>query len=144
MGKYGGHTPLGVELNKIDSKINQSDIERFKTARAILRESCKGLYVFTMDLLDGDGKVVRRTGPIPIIGTNDQLAATYGSPANMVGSDSEPWEAIIFYTGPTVNNGVALITRKVYQIAGGSFEAVTFSNELVAKGTAYAPPGSGM
>jgi hypothetical protein len=142
--EFGGHTRLGGRLNQVVSKIDHLDVGRFKSARAVLKESYKGLYVFFMDLLSAEGVVVGRTGPIPIIGTEDQLAMTYGSPQNMVGEDQEPWEAIIFYQGTTANNGVAMVTRRLQQLKGGRFEAVTLANELVAKGAAYAPPGSGM
>jgi len=142
--KFAGHSVFGSRLNQIVSKTDHLDVGRFKTARAILRESYNGLYVFRMDLLSPDGEVVRRTGPIPVIGTEDQLAASYGSPQNMVGLEDEVWEAIIFYHGTTVSNGIALITRRLHQLEGGRFEATTIANELVARGAAYAPPGSGM
>jgi len=96
-------------------------------------------------LIDANGTIVGNpTGPIPIIGTEDQLAMSYGSPENMTGGESEVWEAIVFYSGTSVNKGVALVTRKLHELEGGRFEAVGLANELVAKGAAYAPPGSGM
>jgi len=145
MSKFAGHSPLGKRLNKIVSKTDHMDVGRFKTARAILRESHNGLYIFKMDLLDVNGNVVGNpTAPIPIIGTEDQLAMSYGSPENMTGGESEVWEVIIFYNGTTVNKGIALVTRRLHELPGGRFEAVTLANELVAKGAAYAPPGSGM
>jgi len=142
--KFAGHSQLGKRLNQIISKTDHLDVARFKTARAILKESVNGLYVFRMDLLDGNGNVTQRTGPISVIGTEDQLAMFYGTPANMTGGDSEAWEAIIFYHGTTVNNGVALIIRRVQQLKSGKYEAVATANELVAKGTSYASPGSGL
>jgi len=142
--EFGGHSSLGAHLNRVGSKLDHIDVSRFKNARAVLKESHKGLYVFFMDLLDGAGQVVGKTGPIPIIGTEDQLSQLYGTPSNMTGGDQERWEAIVFYQGTTVNNGVALVTRRLQELEGGKFEAVSVANELVAKGAAYAPPGSGM
>ena len=142
--KFGGHSRFGKRLNQIISKTDHLDVGRFKTARAIIDRPYKDLYIFWMKLLDSKGKVVGETNPIPIIGTEDQLAFTYGSPHNMAGGESESWEVIIFYSGTTVNNGVALVTRRLQELPGGRYESVTLANELVAKGTAYSPPGSGM
>jgi len=143
--KFGGHSVLGTRLNNVISKTDHMDVGRFKTARAILKKPYKGSYVFTMDLLDSNGFIVGLpTGPIPIIGTDDQLATTYGPPSAMTGGESERWEVIIFYQGTTVSNGVALVSRRVQELEGGRFESVSLANELVAKGAAYAPPGSGM
>jgi hypothetical protein len=142
--KFGGHSRFGKRLNQVVSKTDHLDVDRFKTARAIIYKSYKDLYIFNMKLLDSNGNVVGETNPIPIIGTEDQLAMFYGSPHNMTGGESEVWEVIIFYRGTTVNNGVALVTRRLQELQGGRFEAVTLANELVAKGTSYSPPGSGM
>ena len=143
-GIFGGHSPLGKKLNQIGSKTDHLDIDRFKTARAILIESYKGLYVFKMGLLNSKGEIVKQTGPIPIIGPEDQLAMFYGSPEKLVQGDKSAWEAIIFYKGTSVSNGVALITRQLQELEGGRFEATTLANELLAKGTSFAPPGAGM
>jgi len=142
--KFGGHTQLGKRLNQVISKTDHMDVGRFKTARAVIKESVGNVYTFKMDLLDNNGKVVGRTDPIPIIGVEDQLAMSYGTPANMTGGDSEAWEVIIFYHGTTVNTGTALVVRRLQQLKSGRYEAVVTANELVAKGAAYAPPGSGV
>jgi len=143
-GKIGGHTQFGKKINQVISKTDHLDVDRFKTARAIIKKSYQDLYVFTMSLLDNNGNIVGETGPIPVIGTEDQLAMFYGSPANMTGGETESWEVIVFYHGTSVSNGVALITRRLQQLKSGRYEAVATANELVAKGVAYAPPGSGM
>jgi hypothetical protein len=142
--KFGGHSRFGKRLNQIISKTDHLDVDRFKTARAIIDKSYKDLYIFTMKLLDSKGRVVGNTNPIPVMGTEDQLAMFYGSPHNMTSGESGVWEVIIFYNGTSVNTGVALISRRLQELAGGRFESVTLANELVAKGTSYSPPGSGM
>ena len=143
-GKVGGHTPLGTRLNKIISTTDHVDVGRFKTARAIIKRSYANSYVFYMDLLDNQGVPVKEVGPIPVIGTEDQLAMFYGSPENMVGSTQERWEAIIFYQGTTVKNGVAMVARRLHEVEGGAYEASTKANECVSKGSSFAPPGSGL
>lgn len=142
-GRVGGNTPLGVQLNRMISVTDHVDVGRFKTARAIIKRPYNDTYVFYMDLLDSSGRILKEVGPIQVIGTEDQLAMFYGSPQKMTGGDQERWEAIIFYQGTTVQNGIAMVARRLHEVAGGLFEATTTANELVAKGTSFAPPGPG-
>lgn len=144
MSKFGGNSPLGKRLNRIVTKTDHVDVGRFKTARAVIKKPYKGSYIFYMDLLDNNGNIVGKTGPVPVIGTEDQLAMFYGTPANMTGGDQERWEAIIFYQGTNASQGIAMVSRRIHEVAGGRYESVTLSNELVAQGAAYAPPGSGL
>ena len=144
MSKLGGNTPLGKQINRLTTKTDHMDVGRFKTARAVIKKAYKDSYIFYMDLIDGNGNVIGKTGPVPVIGTEDQLAMFYGSPANMTGGTSERWEAIIFYQGTNASAGIAMVSRRLHEMAGGRYEAVVLSNELVAQGAAYAPPGSGM
>jgi hypothetical protein len=137
---HGGHTQLGSELNKNSQRTDHIDISRLNTKRAILYKTHKSQYVFYMKLLDNDGKIVSTTGPISLIGSPDDLASRYGSPKDM----ENAWEVLISYRGTSVNRGTAQVTRSVGTTAGGRTEEVEQSNQLLVKGTAFAPPGSGM
>jgi hypothetical protein len=72
------------------------------------------------------------------------MSLLYGTPQNLSRGQGAAWEVIIFYTGASVNKGIALVSRRLYEVAGGRFEATKVANELLAKGTAYAPPGAGI
>jgi hypothetical protein len=139
-----GYTDLGRQINRVSRKSETQDVGKFKTARAIILRPSNDSYSFYMGLLDGAGKIVQETKPIPLAGTEDQFAMSYGSPHNLSRGQGEAWEVIIFYTGTSVNKGVAIVARRLYELSGGIFEATKTANELVTKGTAYAPPGPGM
>jgi len=137
---YGGHTNLGSQINNISQKTAQTNTSRARQKRAIIKKSYNNMYVFYMDLLDSRGKIERTTGPIPIVGSPEDLAMRYGSPSEMEGL----WEVLISYKGPSVTTGSAQIIRRVGSTYGGQIENTEQSNQVPLKGVAYAPPGSGM
>jgi len=143
--KFAGHSTLGKRLNNIVSKTDHIDIDRFKTARAIIIESIdEKQYIFKMDLLNSKGDVVGRTGYIPLIGEPTALAASYGTAKNLLLTGSSGWECIIFYRGTSASSGVAMITRKATLLEGGRFTEANEANIVTSSGTAIASPGAGM
>ena len=137
---HGGHTQLGNELNKNSQRTDHVNISRLNTKRAIIHKSYNGRYVFYMKLLNNDGNIVNITGPIPLVGSPNDLVSRYGSPEEM----ENAWEVLISYRGTSVNRGTAQITQSIGTTTGGRTEEVEQSNQLIVKGTAFAPPGSGM
>jgi hypothetical protein len=133
---FGGHSELGTILNKQGQKTAHLNIEKTNFKRAVIYKSLGGAYIFTMRLLD-TGKI---TAPIPIVGSIDNLAMTYGSPKDMEGQ----FEVLISYKGSSVNRGIAQITRKLGSSLNNEIEESQQANQLQVKGTAFAPPGSGM
>jgi hypothetical protein len=144
MTRTAGNTSLGRTINRVTRKTERQDTVQFNSARAIILKPWKDSYVFYMALLDKSGRIVKNTQPIALAGTEEQLAMLYGSPQNLSRGQGSAWEVIVFYTGNSVNKGIALVARRLYEVAGGAFEAVKTANELVAQGTSWAPPGTGM
>jgi hypothetical protein len=136
-----GRTSLG---RTIDSKSAHADYDKPKIARAIILRPYNDLYVFYMGLLNENNQIVMETRPIRLIGTQDQLAAQYGPPSELSRGSGSAWSVIIHYSGASVNNGFATIQGRVYENTAGEYEATKSANELLAKGTSWAPPGSGM
>ena len=130
----GGHTPLGVELNKQHQKTNHTNVDRVNFKRAVIYKSFNGTYLFKMRLLD-TGKVI---GPIPLVGSPDELSMRYGTPTEMEGA----WEVMITYKGSSINRGVANVIGEYNASITSSKERAEQSNQLKIKGTAFAPPGS--
>lgn len=142
---FEGNTELGRQMNRVSRKSETQEAGKFKQARAIILKPSNDTYTFYLGLLNGRGEIVQETSPIPLMGGDESaLSAMYGTPQNLSRGQGAAWEVIIFYTGPSVNKGVALISRRLYEGPGGKFEATKTANELLAKGTAYAPPGAGI
>jgi hypothetical protein len=141
----GGHTELGRQINKTSRKSETQDVGKFKTARAIILKPSNDTYSFYMGLLNSRGEIIKETIPIALIGGDETtLSLLFGTPQNLSRGQGSAWEVIIFYTGASVDKGVALVSRRLYEVAGGRFEATKVANELLVKGTAYAPPGAGV
>ena len=138
--EYGGHSQLGQSLNKSSQRTDHINLRRVNTRRGVIKESYRGTYYFYMTLLDESDRAIGTTNPIPVSGSSDDLAARYGSPEEMEGQ----WEVLITYRGPSADNGTAKVIGKFGNIVGGVTEEALQSNELNVKGTAFAPPGSGM
>ena len=132
----GGHTELGQSINGINQKTVDLNVKVTNHKMAIIKSSYNGMYVFKMQLIE-DGYI---TGPIPIVGSPNELAMRYGSPIEMEGK----WEVLISYKGKSVNRGTAQIIKQIGDTIGGEVEEVEQCNQLMVKGTAFAPPGSGM
>lgn len=137
---FGGHTSLGSEINNLGQKTAQTNMSRAREKRAIIKKSYSGMYIFYMDMLDSRGNIEKTVGPIPLIGSSEDLAMRYGSPQEMEGQ----WEVIITYKGSSVNRGKAQVTRRVGATIGSEIELSEQSNQVPLKGVAYAPPGPGM
>ena len=135
-GLLGGHTPIGVDLNKQHQKTSHTNVDRVNFKRAIINKSLNGTYIFTMRLLENN----KITAPIPIVGSPDELAMRYGTPTEMEGQ----WEVIIMYKGSAISRGVAHIVGSTGASVNGEKETIEQSNQLLVKGTAFAPPGAGM
>ena len=136
---FGGHTELGSALNRNSQQLDHSKVSRINTKRAIIHKSLKGQYIFYMKLLDQEGRITAITGPIPIVGSSDDLVSRYGSPEEMENN----WEVLITYKGTTVNRGVAQVTSSI-GTKNNKTEEVEQANQLLVKGTAFAPPGPGV
>lgn len=137
---HGGHTELGNQLNKTSQKTDHVDVSRTNTKKAIIYKSYKNRYVFYMKLLNKKGQLVGKTGPIPLVGTPNELSLRYGTPEEM----ENEWMVIITYRGTTINRGTAQVIGKIGTALGGDTTEVEQSNQLQVKGTAFAPPGPGM
>lgn len=135
-GLHGGHTPIGVELNKQSQKTSHINVDRFNFKRGILYKSFKNTYIFSVRLTDS-GKI---TNPIPLLGSSEDLVMRYGSPEEMEGQ----WEVLVMYKGNSINRGVAQIIGELGASVTSSAETVEQSNQLIVKGTAFAPPGAGI
>ena len=132
----GGHSQLGVELNKQGQKTSHTFIEKMNFKKAVLLKSYNNLYVFWMRLSDTN----KITKPIPLVGSPEELAMRYGSPTEMEGE----WEVLISYKGTSVNRGTANILGRYGTTISQGQEHIEQSNQLNVKGTAFAPPGPGM
>lgn len=137
---HGGHTELGSQLNQNSQKLDHSETNRINTKTAIIYKAYKNRYVFRMKLLDRNGNVAGITGPIPLVGSPDDLVSRYGSPTDMENN----WEVLITYRGTTVNRGTAQVTRSIGGSGNKLTEETEKTNQLLVKGTAFAPPGSGV
>jgi hypothetical protein len=148
MSRTAGRTALGRTINQIASKAAHSDNNKNKTASAIILTSVGDNYTFRMGLLDDNRRVVSETKPIRLIGEETELASRYGAPSALTrgNTDGFDWEVIIYYSGSSVNSksAYAVIHGKVYETKDGKYEAVKSANELLAKGTSWAPPGAGV
>ena len=136
---YGGHTELGSHLNQNSQRTEYLDIEKVNTRRAIIHKSYKGQYIFYMKMFDNNGNLSKITGPIPIVGAPGDLSSRYGAPSELENN----WEVLITYRGTSINRGTAQITKSVGTTIGGRTEEVEQTNQLMVKGTAFAPPGPG-
>ena len=137
---HGGHTELGSSLNQNNQRLDHTETSRLNLKRGIIYKSYKNRYIFQMKLLDHKGNIVGITGPIPIVGSPDDLASRYGSPSDMENN----WEVLISYKGTTVNRGTAQVVRAVGSDGNKLTQEVEESNQLLVKGTAFAPPGAGV
>lgn len=135
-GLYGGHTPIGVDLNKQSQKTSHINVDRINFKRAIIYKSLNNTYVFKMKLID-TGKI---TNPIPLVGSPDEFAMRYGSPEEM----ENIWEVLITYKGNSISRGTASVIGPVNASVSKMKEETEKSNQLIIKGTAFAPPGAGM
>lgn len=133
---FGGHTQLGSELNKQGQKTAHLNIEKTNFKKAVLHKSLSGTYIFTMRLLENNSI----TAPIPLVGIPDNIAMLYGSPKEMEGQ----LEVLISYKGSSVNRGIAQVIGRLGATLGTEIEETEQSNQLMVKGTAFAPPGAGM
>ena len=133
--QFGGHTHLGQELNKQGQKTSHTYRDRVSYKRAVLVKSFKGLYVFSMRLTDTN-KITR---PIPLLGSPEEFAMKYGTPEEMEGL-----EVMITYKGDSVNRGTAVVMGKYGTTVDQGIEETEQSNQLITKGTLFAPPGPGM
>lgn len=133
---FGGHTQLGVELNRQNQKNSHSFTKKVNFKKAVIVKSFKNLYIFTMRLSES-GKITR---PIPLLGSTEELSMRYGSPEEMEGV----WEVMINYMGDSVNRGTATILGRYGATIDQEVEETEQANQLLIKGSAFAPPGSGM
>jgi len=133
---FGGHTNLGQKLNEQEQKTGHSLTGKVNFKYAVIHKSFNSTYIFTMRLLDNN----EITRPIPIIGSPDELAMRFGSPSEMEGI----WEVLISYKGNSVNRGSAQIIGKYGTSINQMKEETEQSNQLLVKGTAFAPPGPGV
>lgn len=136
MGKVGGHTPIGVELNRQSQKTANINVDKVNFRRAIIHKSVGDTYIFTMRLLDNN----KITQPIPIVGSANDLSMRFGSPSEM----EQEWEVLITYKGNSVNRGTAQVIGPIGSSLTSLSESSKQSNQLLIKGTAFAPPGPGM
>ena len=138
---YAGHTELGSKLNRLGSSGEPSQIKRKRTKRGLIKKvigSNTGYseYIVILDIYDSNGKFEMTTRPIPLVHDANYLAANYGSPEDLV---NRYW-CEVQYEGPTVDRGRAIIIGDRIR----NKELASKSNELQTKGTAFAPPGSGL
>jgi hypothetical protein len=123
------------------SKGEPSLIKRKRTKRGLIKEvlgrsTNSSEYIVIVEIFDADGKSEGTTKPIPLIEDPSFLAANYGTPEDLV---NRYW-CEIQYEGPSINRGRATIIGDRIR----NKEVVAKNNELQIKGTAFAPPGSGL
>lgn len=133
---FGGHSQLGVHLNEQSQKTSEIFVKKTNSKRAVIYKSFNNTYIFKMRLLDNN----KITKPIPLLGSSDELAMRFGSPEEMEGK----WEVLITYKGDSVNRGIAQIIGQFGETISSAVEKTEQSNQLMVKGSAFAPPGSSM
>lgn len=138
--RFAGNSPLGRELNKSVGRTDIEEIRRTNVKYGILNKSLNNKYIFTIRLIDSNGRPAGITAPIPIKGHQNDLAARFGPPEEMEGY----YLVRIDYRGSSVNRGVATIVKNLETAVGQDAEETEQSNQLKVKGSAFAPPGSGV
>lgn len=138
---FGGHTSLGREVNKNVSKTDTQKSSIRRTKFGILHKSVDDTYNFLIKVLKRDGTVDKIVGPISLAEPPEDLAQRYGSPKEM----ENVFLVKIEYTGVHIDHGLAVIVKNFTGIkTAEDIDEVSKSNELQVKGTAFAPPGSGL
>lgn len=136
---YGGHTPMGRELNNLGSRTDdlrtrQAPPPRQGVIKDILITQGIDQYQVVLRFLNSRGQE-EESPPLPLIDHPSTIAALYGSPKDLIGR----YECRVEYHGPSTRRGVAKIVRSSRL---DTEEAATW-NELDIQGAAFAPPGSG-
>lgn len=142
MGRdFAGHTSLGSKLNSMGSAEEPNKIKRTKTKTGIIKkilgsDNNQSEYIVILEIYNAEGKSEGLSKPIPLMYDTSYLAANYGAPEDLV---NQYW-CEVQYEGPSMNRGRATIIGDRIR----DKEKATKSNELRTKGTAFAPPGSGL
>lgn len=139
---YGGHSPLGTELNKVGSAQDGTNVSRIKyiTGRiksfATIKDGSRveatdpksdGLYEFKVKLEDG-----KITNFLPFVAAVDDIDR---HPSSFLNNS-----CFIMFEGQSSNRG------KILSIIDDKMDPVTVgaANQLQISGAAFAPPGSGL
>lgn len=145
--RFGGHTPLGQELNNLGSKTSEGVTERHSQkigtiiAYAVQGSDNNKIYRSTDPKADGMYRFIVRlqngkeTGFLPFAGTANEQAALKGHPSAFLGKS-----CLIVFKGHTSNRGVILNIIDDYSDG----ESTGASNQLQITGAAFAPPGNGL
>jgi hypothetical protein len=138
---FGGNTPLGQTLNKVESQQDGQRVARARTKYGIIkdvvgRKTQQSVYVVILNLINNDGSSAGVSGPIPLQEHPAMIAANYGSPDELVGR----YVCKVEYRGSSVNRGVATIVKPITN----DREITEQTNQVQITGAAFAPPGSGL
>jgi len=152
--QFGGHTPLGQELNNLGSKTSEGLTEKYSqkigtiiafAAETLVTTSSgekqKKLYRTTDIKADGLYRFIVRfsngkeTGFVPIAGTANEQASLKGHPSAFLNKS-----CLVVFKGPTSSRGVILNIIDDYSDG----ETTGTSNQLQITGAAFAPPGNGL
>ena len=138
--KITGHTRLGREINRHKNKTDDARSLKTRISYGILEKSHKESYNFYVRIIDKNGEIGKKVGPLPLIESPEDLAQRFGSPKDMESN----FMVRITYVGPFIERGVCQIMKNLTNAyPGADAEEAAKANELPVKGTAFAPPGAG-
>lgn len=142
MSKTLGRTPLGIEINRLDSistgvRQRQKPPSRLGQIIDIRRREEAEVYEVLLRWVTPKNKAGTYSDWLPINEPSESIAHRYGSPQDL---KRKSYYCRVEYSGVTSKRGIATLIEDPFY----DREDVAKWNEMNIQGAAFAPPGSGM